>query len=184
VIIDTQEPDTLTLDTVKKFLLIEHTLDDELLNIYIKTSLAVAGRYLHQNVLTTTYAAEPKELIDIEYGIFLTLPDRPYEVEVEYSVGGSTYTQTMRYFEGKYVYAKGQGLLFIDVEALDYAPDTITGIKALAGFENADDADVITQGRLFLIGDWYKFRENNVTFENVLPNGTKLLFDLVQESQL
>ena len=172
--ITTTETDTLTLDLVKQHLLVDHTVDDVIIQHYIDSSIPATQNYTNKSVLSGTYTNTTDELVPVYefdgyYTYKLRIPFCPTEVTITYPTG------TITVFKDDIEYDNKDSLLYITTNEV---PTTIT-----ADIEsNLKD---INQARLLTVGSWYANRESEtITSTKVLPFGVTFILDSASGSVL
>jgi len=77
----TKETDTLSLETTKKHLLIDNSLDDDIIQGFIDSTLVKSELYLSRPITEEVYFTFDVEDIDTgEYNIYFNLKYKPEEV--------------------------------------------------------------------------------------------------------
>ena len=157
-------PDSLTLDLVKKHLLVEHDDDDVIIQQYMGASLDAVERDTHAHWLKREWASTSfDEGITLNNTLVLTLPVNPKEITLNF-VDGSDYV----FDEIEWYYCAGSVTVALDNVSL---VSSIQNITAVTGFEEVPFLP--TQARLQCIGSWYGSREDEVigTTVNQIPSG-------------
>lgn len=183
-----ESADLLLLEDVKNHLIVEHTEDDVLIQLYIDNSLNAVEKHLHKKVSLIDYkktlvnwdstivweSVKPLGDIVITYNTSLTLTLKPYDYN--YDRDNDT-----NYYE--YIGNDTIRLTFNDIPSVwdenSFEATYSTGSDGIEG--------VVTQARLLLIGTWYEQRASvKVNPVKVLevPHTVEFLLSPYQDSPL
>jgi len=141
--------DSLDLDHVKRYCLVEHDLDDEVLNGFIAASLRLCEEITHRHFLSRTYEATIYEHeILLDSTLKLSLPVAPELVEITLTDGSS---HPVRDCDIYYC----SGTIKVDLTHVDLT-SSIQTVIAKTGHDPIDS--LIIQARLSIIEEWYTMR--------------------------
>ena len=167
----TKETDTLSLETTKKHLLIDNSLDDDIIQGFIDSTLVKSELYLSRPITEEVYFSFDVEDVDTgEYNIYFNLKYKPEEVIFYYEDVGLSEEVIFIYEDGVLILEDIDPALIYDEIRATIEPT---------------DTQLVTQSRLLDIGSFYEFRNNEVfgSFKTQ-SNSSNLLLDLSMSSPI
>ena len=181
-----QAIDTLDIALAKQHLYVDFATDDSLISHHIDASLEAVEGYLGIQILETMYESTNEELANTGDGYYrLSLPFKPSYIEIDISDGSSFIITWGEDVLGSYniSYDNTARVLTIPYPIRpNMGTDTVTAINAVCG---GHTLNAINQARLLMIGNWYAFRENDVTGSaKALPTGAVFLLDSIEGASL
>ena len=162
--------DTLSLDDVKKHLIVEHNEDDTLIQMYIDASLEAVEQQLHKKTRVVSYR---KTLKNFDDRVFWESSKPLAHITVTYNT-----TEELVLNEYDYNYDRDGDTNYYSYVGNDTIelffndkPSDWDGLAFKAEYESGSSvvSSVVTQARLLLIGTWYEQRAS------VSPKATKIL---------
>ena len=176
MLIKTDYTDSLTLDLVKNHLILDHSLDDVILQHYMVASLELVESEADAQFFVREWESEAHELIPYSDGtIRLALPVDADKVLIDDGT-------TSQYINKGSWYFCSDGII-IDMSPLDYEMPLT---KVLAETGATDVQNKVNQLRLLIIGEWYNSRENAGvgTLVSEIPTGLKFMIQKLREVAL
>ena len=153
--------DTLSLALIKQHIVVEHNLDDAIIQHYSDMSFATAETYINHSITDEEYTSMPDALNTYK------IPHKPSKVEI-YNLG-------VLVKEVVFSYVSPYITIVVDDDVYDEVKAFVIGNKSLG----------ITQARLLQIGTSYKTRESE-DFANMKETSmaATFLYDLNASSIL
>lgn len=176
MLLTTDYTDTLQIELVKAHLLIDHDLDDVILQHYIVASLETIESEADAQFFVREWANEAHELIPFLDGtIRLSLPVDADKVLIDDGLLQVQLNNTQWYF-------CSDGII-IDLSQFDFT-QTLVSVTAETG--QSDVVNKVNQLRLLIIGEWYNSRENAVigSISQEIPTGLKFMIQKLREVAL
>ena len=174
MILQSTEPDNISLELAKAHLRVLHDLENELIQGYITASLGVVDDYLHDKALKSVYVNTTEELAPIDTvsnNIMLYLEQQPRNVVITSNLGTETLDKRHYTYSGNYILIPGV--------------DGRTISEVLVDTGKFDHEAQIIQARLLLIGTYSEFRESIVPLRlSELPDGVKMILDNCSEGSI
>jgi len=154
MILESKGLDTLTLSLTKNHLVVEHILDDVLIQHYMDSSLETVEDYIRLPITQEIYSSIIAESYEIKY--------KPSKVELYLSD----------------VFVKQVDFTYLDTCLIPILDGTEIYDEVKATVDSANKNNII-QARLLMIGSHYKVRENE-DYSNMksIPIGVKFLLDM------
>lgn len=166
-----QSPDPLSLELIKSHIVIEHNLDDTLLEHYKNASLDTIEKYLNASILERIFQSGSGGSVTNESDVItFDLTYKPKSIIVYYTDGSQD--DTVDYF-----YDTGAQILYVDNQDFN--------IDRVEAFISPININTSNQIRLLLIANWYAFREadTNLNLKEV-PTGIIFMIDKIKGPEL
>jgi hypothetical protein len=163
-----QSTDPLSLELIKSHIVIEHNLDDTLLEHYKNASLDTIEKYLNASILERIF--QSGTVTNESDVLTFDLTYKPKSIIVYYTDGSQD--DTVDYF-----YDIGAQMLYVDNQDFN--------IDRVEAFITPININTSNQIRLLLLANWYAFREadTNLNLKEV-PTGIMFIIDKIKGSEL